>query len=212
MEATINSFFITEETTQYIKESVKVQVRRMFDDLKEEISVLSDGFLLVKWEESSETVYNDSVNEVLDEVSKADDKVVIEFDWNEDSWTMKNGVNYVVVESVQGVSQFNHPGDISISGYSLKYLNEDTNKQGVVNMDHVLNDTFMGLVAACSGVDLYTPTQFPCVKDSQTPTQFEPLYSKCNDRSSFMKSLLIIGSISIHLQKLKCEQIILRTM
>ncbi|GJS51300.1 hypothetical protein Tco_0624662 [Tanacetum coccineum] len=71
-------------------------------------SIWSEYFL-AKWEESSETVDNDSANEVLDEVSKADDKVVIEFDWNEDSWTMKNGVNYVVVESVQGVSQFNHP-------------------------------------------------------------------------------------------------------
>nr|GEV49100.1 hypothetical protein [Tanacetum cinerariifolium] len=85
----------------------------MFDDLKEEILGLSDGFLLAE-EESSETVDNDSANEVLDEVSKAGDEVVIKFDWNRDSWTMKNGVNCVVVESVQGVLQFNHP-DLSQS-------------------------------------------------------------------------------------------------
>ncbi|PWA49774.1 hypothetical protein CTI12_AA480110 [Artemisia annua] len=35
--------------------------------------------------------------------------VVIEADWNRDNWPMKNGVNCVVVQSVQGVSQFNHP-------------------------------------------------------------------------------------------------------
>ncbi|GKA66581.1 hypothetical protein Tco_0766389 [Tanacetum coccineum] len=40
--------------------------------------------------------------------------VVIEFDWNGDSWPMKNGVNCVVVESVQGESQLNH-SDSSLS-------------------------------------------------------------------------------------------------
>ncbi|GKE23412.1 hypothetical protein Tco_1434924, partial [Tanacetum coccineum] len=40
--------------------------------------------------------------------------VVIEFDWNGDSWPMKNGVNCVVVESIQGESQLNN-SDSSLS-------------------------------------------------------------------------------------------------
>ncbi|GJU48334.1 hypothetical protein Tco_1217889 [Tanacetum coccineum] len=75
-------------------------------------------------------------------------------------------------------------GDISISGNSFKQR-VGGNVQGV-------KDTFMGLVVACFGADVYAP-QTLCVKDSQIPTNFEPHYSKCNDMSSSMKILVDNG-------------------
>ncbi|GJW53461.1 hypothetical protein Tco_0097546 [Tanacetum coccineum] len=43
MESTTNSIFIDEETMQFIKETLKIEMRKMFDNLRKEISSSSNG-------------------------------------------------------------------------------------------------------------------------------------------------------------------------
>ncbi|GJW38028.1 hypothetical protein Tco_0060948 [Tanacetum coccineum] len=56
MEATTNSIFIDEETMQYIKETVNIEVRKMFDDLMEEISGSSNRVSFSQDEKDSNAV------------------------------------------------------------------------------------------------------------------------------------------------------------
>ncbi|GKE00413.1 hypothetical protein Tco_1388396 [Tanacetum coccineum] len=113
-----------------------------------------------------------------EERPKADTKVVPELVHNEIVDTE------LVPELMHTEVGIELAGDISISGNSFKQR-VGGNVQGV-------KDTFMGLAVACFGADVYAP-QTLCVKDSQTPTNFEPHYSKCNDMSSSMKILVDNG-------------------
>lgn len=93
-----------------------------------------------------------------------------------DAWPMEHGVNCIVVEYVQSISQLVFHIQFKVHQYLVTLANMERVETNQMLMIHLW--VLLMLVLELIFYDLLQPL---CVKDSQTPTQFELHYTKCNN-------------------------------